>query len=95
MTKDSRLQRILTAAERRLDDRTRARLERQLTAANRTLDAALDDPAAAPETMAAAESAFQDAYSAYFAATGHAWWPDTAAEGARYEARPEPEAETS
>ena len=95
MTKDFRLQRVLTAAERRLDDRTRARLERQLTAANQTLDAALNDPAAAPETVADAETAFQDAYNAYFAATGHAWWPDTAAESARHEARPEPEAETS
>jgi hypothetical protein len=95
MTKDSGLQRILTAAERRVDTRTRARLERQLTAANRALDAALDDPAATPQTVAAAESAFQDAYNAYFAATGRAWWPDTAADGARHEARPEPEAETS
>ena len=94
MTKDSRLQRSLTAAERRLNTRTRSRLERQLTAANRALDVALDDPAAAPETVAGAESAFQDAHHAYFAATGHAWWPDTAADGARPEARPEPEAET-
>ena len=95
MTKDSRLQRILTDAERRLDNRTRARLERQLTAANRALDAALDDPAATPQTRAAAESAFQDAHDAYFAATGHAWWPDTAADGARHQARAEPEAEAS
>jgi hypothetical protein len=88
-----RLQRILTAAERRLEGMARSRLERRVAAADRTLDAVLDDPVAAPETAAGAESAFQAAYDAYFAAAGRAWWPDTVADGARHEARPGTEAE--